>query len=107
MGLYKQKGGKVWWMSYSFQGRQVRKSTGTTNKKIADTILSKVKTEIAEGAYLDSVRGKNKTYADVAKRYLEEVTPDKKPSTQRDDKFYAKILKAEFHVFIWMKLLQI
>jgi len=83
MALYKQKEGKVWWMSYSFRGRQVRKSTGTTNKKVADTILSKVKTLIAEGAYLESVRGKNKTFADLAERYLKEVTPDKKPNTQR------------------------
>ena len=70
MGLYRQAGSTVWWMSYSFRGRQVRKSTGTTSKKVADSILSKVKTEIAEGAYLESMRGKNKTFADVAERYL-------------------------------------
>ena len=86
-------------MSYSFRGRQVRKSTGTTRKKIADSIYFKVKTQIAEGAYLESTRGKNKTFADVAERYLKEVTPDKKPSTQRDDKFYARTLCKFFGKF--------
>lgn len=99
MGLYRQGSSTVWWMSYSFRGRQVRKSTGTTSKKVADSILSKVKTEIAEGAYLESMRGKNKTFADVAERYLLEVTPDKKPSTQRDDKFYARTLCKFFGTF--------
>jgi integrase len=99
MGLYRQGSSTVWWMSYSFRGRQVRKSTGTTNKKVADTILSKVKTQIAEGDYLESMRGKNKTFADAAERYLKEVTPDKKPNTQRDDKFYAKTLCKFFGEF--------
>lgn len=90
MGLYRQGSSTVWWMNYSFRGRQIRKSTGTTNKKVAESIYYKVKTQIAEGAYLESIRGKNKTYADVAQRYLKEVTPDKKPSTQRDDLAHAK-----------------
>lgn len=99
MGLYRQERSKVWWLSYSFRGRQVRKSTGTTSKKIADTIYFKVKTQIAEGAYLESTRGKNKTFVDMAERYLKEVTPDKKPNTQRDDKFYAKTLTKFFGKF--------
>ena len=60
MALYRQNEGKVWWMSYSFQGRQIRKSTGTTNKKIAESIFYKVKTQIAEGAYLENIQGKSK-----------------------------------------------
>ncbi len=99
MALYRQKEGKVWWMSYSFRGRQIRKSTGTTSKKIAESIYFKVKTQIAEGAYLESVRGKNKTFVDLAERYLKEVTPDKKPNTQRDDKSYSKTLSKFFGKF--------
>ena len=99
MALYRQKEGKVWWMSYSFLGRQIRKSTGTANKKIAESIYYKVKTQISEGAYLESVRGKNKTFADMVERYLKEVTPDKKPTTQRDDKSYSKTLSKFFGKF--------
>ncbi|WP_371828207.1 hypothetical protein [Nitrospina gracilis] len=35
----------------------------------------------------------------MAERYLKEVTPDKKPNTQRDDKFYAKTLTKFFGKF--------
>jgi len=90
MGLYRQGSSTVWWMSYSFRGRQVRKSTGTTNKKVADTILSKVKTQIAEGAYLENSQGKNKTLSEMFSRYLEEVTPNKNPVTQVDEKRFAR-----------------
>jgi len=90
MGLYRQGSSTVWWMSYSFRGRQVRKSTGTTNKKVADTILSKVKTQIAEGAYLENSQGKSKTLSEMFSRYLEEVTPNKNPVTQVDEKRFAR-----------------
>ena len=99
MPLYRQKGGKVWWMSYSFRGRQIRKSTATTSKKVAESIYYKVKTQIAEGAYLESIKGKNKTFVDMAERYLKEATPDKKPSSQRDDIANAKNLGKFFGKF--------
>ena len=99
MPLYRQKGGKVWWMSYSFRGRQIRKSTATTSKKVAESIYYKVKTQIAEGAYLESIKGKNKTFVDMAERYIKEVTPDKKPSSQRDDIANAKNLGKFFGKF--------
>ena len=90
MALYRQNEGKVWWMSYSFQGRQIRKSTGTTNKKIAESIFYKVKTQIAEGAYLENIQGKSKTLSEMFSRYLEEVTPNKNPVTQKDEKRFAR-----------------
>jgi integrase len=90
MALYRQKEGKVWWMSYSFRGRQIRKSTGTTSKKIAETIYYKVKTQIAEGKYLENTQSKNKLLSELFSRYLEEVTPNKNPVTQIDEKRFAK-----------------
>jgi hypothetical protein len=41
MGLLKRN--KVWWMSFMYQGRQVRRTTGTTDKRLAESILCKVK----------------------------------------------------------------
>jgi integrase len=96
MGLYRQKRSKVWWMSYVNLGRQVRKSTGTCNKKIAETIYYKIKTQIAEGVYLNGCQGKNKTFGELVKRYLKEVSPNKKPGTQRDDRSHAKRLVPAF-----------
>jgi len=90
MALYRQNGSTVWWMNYSFRGRQVRKSTGTTNKKVAESIYFKVKTTIAEGKYLENTQGKNKFLSELFSRYLEEVTPNKNPITQSDEKRFAK-----------------
>ena len=41
MGLFKRN--KVWWMTFTYQGQQVRRSTGSTDKRMAENILSKVK----------------------------------------------------------------
>ena len=96
MGLYRQKRSKVWWMSYVSRGRQIRKSTGTCNKKVAETIYYKIKTQIAEGVYLDGCQGKNKTFGELVRRYLKEVSPNKKPGTQRDDRSHGKRLVTAF-----------
>ena len=56
MGLYKRN--KVWWMRSNYNGQQVRKSTETVNKKLAEKIQAKVLTDIAEGRWFDRVGGK-------------------------------------------------
>lgn len=53
MGLYKRQDSPIWWMTFSASGRAYRRSTGTDNKKLADSILSKVKTQIAEGKWFE------------------------------------------------------
>jgi hypothetical protein len=40
MGLYQRDETLVWWMSYSVNGKQVRETTGTSNKKEAERILA-------------------------------------------------------------------
>lgn len=47
MGLYKR--GQVWWMTFVFGGRQMRKSTETTSRTLAKKIFDKVIGQIAEG----------------------------------------------------------
>ncbi len=51
MGLYKR--GSVWWMSFSHQGQQYRRSTETEDRKLALRIFDKLKGEIAEGKHPD------------------------------------------------------
>ena len=46
MGLYQRKESAVWWMSYTVAGKQVRESTGTSDKseakvKLAERIAGK------------------------------------------------------------------
>src|SRR5580692_2248905 len=40
MGLYRRHESKVWWMSYMKDGRQHRESCGSTNKKVAEKLLT-------------------------------------------------------------------
>ena len=47
MGLFRRN--KVWWMTFIHQGQQVRRSTGTTDKRLAEAILGKVRVKIVEG----------------------------------------------------------
>lgn len=53
MGLYRRDNNKVWWISYTYKGKQYRLSTATTDKKLAEKIHGKVMTQIAEGRFFD------------------------------------------------------
>ena len=70
MGLYKR--GSVWWMSFSYQGRQIRRSTETTDKKLAQRILDKVKGEIAEGKWFEKLPGEDRTFKEMMDKYMAE-----------------------------------
>lgn len=70
MGLVKR--GNVWWMSFTYEGRQVRKSTETSDKRLAEAILGKVKVQIVEGKYFDKPREDAKTFSELMERYLRE-----------------------------------
>ena len=50
MALYKR--GKVWWMSFTFGDRQVRESTGQTNRDSAEEVWARVKVNLISGTYL-------------------------------------------------------
>jgi hypothetical protein len=47
MGLVKRC--NTWWMSFMYQGQQVRRSTGTTDKRLAEAILGQVKVRSSKG----------------------------------------------------------
>lgn len=79
MAIYKQKGSEVWWMSFSFKGRQIRKSTGAKNKKFAEEIYCKTKSQYLDGTALEIANSTSRTFDELIKRYLDEVTPNKKP----------------------------
>jgi len=49
VGLYKR--GSVWWMSFTYNCGQYRRSTETEDKKLATRIFDKMKGEIAEGRH--------------------------------------------------------
>ncbi|HXX75794.1 MAG TPA: site-specific integrase [Nitrospiraceae bacterium] len=70
MGLYKRH--RVWWMSFTYNGEQIRRSTGTTNKRLAEAICSKVRVKIIEGQYFDRGEEQDRTVGEMMERYFRE-----------------------------------
>ena len=70
MGLVKR--GTTWWMSFMYQGQQVRRSTGTMDKRLAEAILGQVKVQIVEGRFFDKPKEQERTLTELLDRYLSE-----------------------------------
>ena len=68
MGLYKR--GTVWWMSFTHNGEQFRRSTETEDKKLAQRIFDKLKGEIAEGKWFEKLPGEDYTFCDMIDKYV-------------------------------------
>ena len=84
MSLNKRGRGQVWYISTMVNGRQVRISTRTTDRKLAQRIHDKVVGQIAEGKWFEGSLGKRKTFKELADRYLQEHSIPKKASSERD-----------------------
>jgi hypothetical protein len=83
MGLLKRN--TVWWMSFMYQGRQVRRTTGTTDKRLAESILCKVKVQIAEGRFFETREEQARTFGEMMARYLKERAVLKAPKSHQRD----------------------
>lgn len=70
MGLAKR--GNTWWMSFTYHGQQVRRSTGTSDKRLAEAILSKVKVQIIEGRFFEKQEAQERSLAELMDRYASE-----------------------------------
>lgn len=70
MGLFRRN--KVWWMSLVYQGQQVRRSTETTDRRLAEAVLAKVRVQIIEGRYFDRLEEQERTFKEMMERYLQE-----------------------------------
>jgi len=84
MGLMKRN--HVWWMSFMYQGRQVRRTTGTTDKRLAESILCKVKVQIAEGQFFERREEQDRTFGEMMDRYLKERAVLKAPKSYLRDR---------------------
>ena len=90
MGLYKR--GSVWWMRFTYQGKQVFKSTESEDKKQAQRIYDKVKFEIAEGKWFE--KKPEHSFKEMMDRYLAEHVSGKK--SERSYEGYVNNLLAFF-----------
>jgi integrase len=80
MGLFKR--GSTWWMRFSYKGKQIRKSTDSSDKKLAERIYHKVLGEIAEGKWFERLPGEEKTFGEMMTKYLEEHVCQKASARQ-------------------------
>jgi integrase len=84
-------------MRLSDQGRQIRRSTDVTDKKLAEKIYHKVMVQLAEGQWFPPDAGAEKTVRDLLERYLREHSaPNKAPTTHRCDQSRAQRLIRTF-----------
>jgi|SRR3972149_806309 len=71
-------------MRFTHKGKQVRKPTNVTDKKLAEKIHHKVMTQLAEGQWLDKLEGADKTFKELAEKYINEYAKINKRSWQKD-----------------------
>jgi integrase len=91
MGLYKR--GSVWWMSFSCEGKFIRRSAETMDRKLAQRIYDKIKGQIAEGKWFEKPP-EEKTFGEMMDRYLLEHVSRKK--SKRSYEGYVRNLKSYF-----------
>jgi integrase len=85
MGLYKR--GSVWWMRFTYQGKQIKKSTETGDKKLANRIFDKVRGEVAERKWFEKLPGEDRTFAEMMEKYMTEHSArNKAPQSHVRDK---------------------
>jgi len=91
MGLFKR--GSVWWMSFTYQGKQYRKTTQTEDPKLAKRIFDKVRGQIAEGKWFERLPGEDNTFEELMEKYMvQHSAKNKAPRTHERDKSLKKHL---------------
>jgi hypothetical protein len=96
MGLYRRPDSDIYWMSFAHNNRLYRKSTGTSDEKLAKKILAKVQTQIVEDKWFDIDRSKLKTLQEMIERYEKEYTAHREYYSQKRDMSIFKNLYAYF-----------
>jgi hypothetical protein len=95
MALYKR--GPVWWMSFTHNGEQHRRSTETEDRKLALRIFDKLKGEIAEGKWFEKPPGDGYKFKDLMDKYMAEYSAvNKAASSHKRDKSLVTQLKSVF-----------
>lgn len=95
-GLYLR--GEVWWFNITVPGQgNIRRSTGTKNKKLAQAIRAKVLTMVTEKKWFDIEEESEHTYDDMMERFmLEYAAHQVEPSTQDMYRYARKHLDLVF-----------
>jgi excisionase family DNA binding protein len=91
-GVYKR--GLVWWMRFTYRGKQIRVSTESGDKELAQRIYFKVLGEVAEGKWFERLRGEDKTFREMMEKFESEYFSNL--ASYRACRTYVKGLKSFF-----------
>jgi integrase len=87
MGLYRREDSDIWWMSFTVNNIRHRRTTETSDRKLAEKIYAKVQTQITEGKWFELDAGSQHTFDEMMEKYLREYSSvHKADSTYRKDK---------------------
>jgi len=95
MALFKRN--SVWYMRFTYRGKQIKKSTETSDKKIAERIYQKLMGQIAEGKWFERLPGADKTFRELMEKYMREHSArNKAPISHIRDKSLSNHLTSFF-----------
>lgn len=81
------KRGPVWWISFVYNGKRYRQSSGTASKKLAQKIEHKVRGEVVEGKWFEKLPGEDKSFREMMEKYMAEHSAmNKTPKSHNRDK---------------------
>ncbi len=72
----------VWWTCIRHNGIKIQKSLETSDRKLAQAIEAKIRTEIIEGKYFEKPIGNNKTFSQLIDKFMAEHAPKKSLNMQ-------------------------
>jgi integrase len=75
-------------MNFVYKGKQLRRSTETANKKLAEKIYAKTLAQVAEGKWFQKPQGENITFREMMQRYESEKFSEMASSGKRGCKSY-------------------
>lgn len=86
------KRGDSWCIDYFYQGHRKREIIGP-NKKEAEAVLAKIRSQIIEGTYFDVKRNEKVRFNEMAKRYMDSHSSvNNSPSTLRLNPYLIKTI---------------
>ena len=96
MGLYKRKGSRYWWMSYTVDGAQQFESTKTTSKALATRIWKKREGEVALGRFKVGWPGERMTFEQLWQEFERSHFDLLSGSSKRNHRMFLKNLRTFF-----------
>ncbi|MDR4506196.1 MAG: tyrosine-type recombinase/integrase [Candidatus Scalindua sp.] len=92
--MFKRSG--VWWTCIRHNGRKIQKSLETTDRKLAQSIEAKIRTELVEDKYLEKPISSRKTFNDMMEKFMKEYAPTVSVNTRKAYTYYLKNLGSFF-----------